>query len=132
MSRKAIYISNDKKIPCRILESNEKKSIIDVKGRKYQVSNRKIQEERSTDFNKDFVASLKDQYSHVRAKGDDEGEVKAINFFLEWIGSSNDPAVWLKISNPIKVKAVLDADRLASAIIKLDEAFSEFANEVGI
>jgi hypothetical protein len=40
----AFYISNDKKIPCRILESKGKRSIIEVKGKKYEVSKKKLHE----------------------------------------------------------------------------------------
>ena len=62
MSRKAIYISNDKKIPCRILESKGNRSVIEVKGKKYEVSKKKLSEAFVRDWSKGDVISFVGQF----------------------------------------------------------------------
>jgi hypothetical protein len=81
MSRKAIYISNDKTIPCRILESKGKRSIIEVKGKKYEVSKKKLHEDIDVDYgSENSINKVQNDWKNIAKEPVDVEYIKGAYF----------------------------------------------------
>jgi len=81
------------------------------------------------DFQKNLVKALKKEYSSV-SSSEQSGSVKTAYFTAGWSPSSNDPGIWIELTGVEKVKAFLDADKVAASLVELEDAFTKFFNAI--